>query len=328
MKNIFLTEMQFSGKIPSNHENMRTEFAWMYALDAYHNNIFNYKNVKNYTNVFLIIPKGKLFLSAEGSEIIQPQTQLLSDLLKSDIVEILKNNNTNVYYIQEGPSWWFNDYSVEDQFNFINILSKVDKIFAHNEYDINFYKGWFPDKEIFSIPTLIINNTIQNIKWNPENKVIIGGNFSRWYGGIQSYKVALEFDLPIWTITSHSTRTFENTISNLNHLPRISWTDWMKHLSTFKYAVHLMPTIAAGTFNLNCAYFGIPCIGNELVDTQKICHPNLSIDVMNVNEASKLANLLKNDKDFYLECSKTAVENCEKHYNINKFNEKLKSLIG
>ena len=32
----FFTEMGFTGKIPRTHENMRTEFAWMCALNATH----------------------------------------------------------------------------------------------------------------------------------------------------------------------------------------------------------------------------------------------------------------------------------------------------
>ena len=32
----FFTEMGFEGKIPRNHPNMRTEFAWMCKLNADH----------------------------------------------------------------------------------------------------------------------------------------------------------------------------------------------------------------------------------------------------------------------------------------------------
>ena len=39
----FLTEMNFEGKIPSTHPNMRTEFAWMNALGANHSCILNFK---------------------------------------------------------------------------------------------------------------------------------------------------------------------------------------------------------------------------------------------------------------------------------------------
>ena len=34
MKIAFFTEMGFTGKIPRTHENMRTEFAWMVALNS------------------------------------------------------------------------------------------------------------------------------------------------------------------------------------------------------------------------------------------------------------------------------------------------------
>ena len=36
MKIAFLSEMGFTGKIPKDHPNMRTEMAWMCALDATH----------------------------------------------------------------------------------------------------------------------------------------------------------------------------------------------------------------------------------------------------------------------------------------------------
>jgi hypothetical protein len=39
MKIAFFTEMEFQGKIPRNHSNMRVEFAWMCALEADHYNI-------------------------------------------------------------------------------------------------------------------------------------------------------------------------------------------------------------------------------------------------------------------------------------------------
>ena len=290
MKIAFLTEMGFEGIIPPNHSNMRVEFAWMCALKANHFNIHEFNKVKGYDHVFLILPKGKLNLSADGSK-INEQLNPISSLLNSNITNILKTQNKKIHYIQEGPSWWFNDYEIIDQFNFYNILSECDSIFAHNEYDTKFYKGLLPNKQINVIPTLLIEELLKDIKPNPEEKVIIGGNFARWYGGFQSYLVADEFKVKKWTQESHAKRENEDQIPDLNHLPRLTWIEWMKTLSTFKYAVHLMPTIAAGTFSLNCAYFGIPCIGNERVDTQRLCHPDLSVDV---DDVEKLVNWLNN----------------------------------
>lgn len=318
MKIAFLTEMGFNGKIPPTHPNMRTEFAWMHAMNADHINIHTFNLVKGYDKVFIIFPKGKTFLSAEGSKLTNAQNPI-SGLLQSNIVDLLKKNNSKVYYIQEGPTWWFNDYEVIDQFNFYNLLFQVDGIFAHNEYDCKFYRGLFPNKEVRAIPTLLIENLIKDITPQPEEKVIIGGNFARWYGGFQSYLIADELGVAKWTQESHAKREYEEDIEDLNHLPRLTWLDWMKVLSTFKYAVHLMPTIAAGTFSLNCAYFGIPCIGNEKVDTQRLCHPELSVDVENVEKARFLAKKLKTDVDFYQKCSILCKENYLKYYNINKW---------
>ena len=42
----FLSEMGFVGKIAANHPNMRTEFAWMHALDADHYNIHLFKTTR------------------------------------------------------------------------------------------------------------------------------------------------------------------------------------------------------------------------------------------------------------------------------------------
>ena len=322
MKIAFLTEMPFKGKINSNHENMRTEFAWMCALNADHYNINEYELIKNYDHIFVILPKGILNLNAVGSKIsnnINPNSKLLS----LPIIKTLKKNNNKVHYVQEGPTWLFNEYEIIDQFNFYNNLSECDSIFAHNEFDTKFYKGLFPKKEVNAIPTLLIEDLIQNIKPKREKKIIIGGNFARWYGGFQSYIISEEFKVPKWTQDSHAKREHEHLIEDLNHLPRVTWLDWMKILSTFKYAIHLMPTVAAGTFSLNCAYFGIPCIGNKKVDTQRICHPNLSVDIDDVEKARYLATKLKTDINFYKQCSIECRELYIKNYNINEWKRKI-----
>lgn len=326
MKIAFLSEMGFKGKIPSNHPNMRTEFAWMHALNADHFTVYDSKKVKNYDHIFLILPKGKLNLSAEGSKIANILNPV-SSLYSSDFIDQLKLNNKQIHYVQEGPNWWFNDYDIIDQFNFFNILLKCDSIFAHNEIDTKFYKGLFPNKKINTIPTLLIETLLNHINPLKNDKVIIGGNFARWYGGFQSYIVAHEFECEKWTQNSHAQRENEQSIPDLNHLQRLSWASWMTTLSTFKYAVHLMPTIAAGTFSLNCAYFGIPCIGNILVDTQRICHPELSVDVDDVEKARNLAHKLKNDEEFYNECSKNSKLLYKKHYNIDVWKQKMNNIL-
>jgi hypothetical protein len=318
----FLTEMEFTGKIPIQHNNMRTEFAWMHALNATHYNIHSYNKIDGYDHVFIIFPKGKVNLSAEGSKLIDRENPI-SKLLVDNIVDKLKKTNNKVYYIQEGPHWWFNEYELRDQIGFYNMLLSCDAIFAHNRSDVPYYTGLIPNKPIYIIPSLMIEYTISNIKPSYEEKTIIGGNFARWYGGFESYIIAQEFKTPIWAQTSHVTRLGENQL--VNQLSRMYWTDWIKELSTFKYAVHLMPTVAAGTFSLNCAYLGIPCIGNKKVDTQKICHPDLSIDIDDLDKARKLAQKL-NDPEYWNYCSEIAKENYKK-FSLDKWLNKINKII-
>ena len=312
MRISFLTEMNFEGSVSNTHPNMRTEFSWMNALNATHYPLAKYQSVNGYDVVFIIFPKGKLFLSAEGSKIgdgVNPA----SLYLQQPLVETLKQKNQKVYYIQEGPHWWWNDYEVIDQINFYNFLSQTDGIFAHNLSDSLYYKGLFPNKKVEIIHSLMIEDLIKDIQPQTENKVLIGGNFARWYGGFESYMVASKFELPIWGQESHAKRINEGALENLNHFPRMLWIDWMKEVSKFKYGVHLMPTVAAGTFSLNCAYFGIPVIGNEKVDTQRLLHPQLSVEVNDLESAMIMVNMLK-DPTFYKKKSEEAKDNYQTLY--------------
>jgi hypothetical protein len=326
----FLTEMGFIGKVPATHPNMRTEFAWMHALDADHYNIHLFgsdKNLINYDHVFIIFPKGKPFLNSTAVELIKGVNPI-SELLQQNIVERIKEKgNKNVHYVQEGPHWFQTDYSVEDQIYFYNFLQSCDSIFTHNDSDVYYYKGLFPNKKVRPIGTLMIDTLVRDIVPTKEDKAIIGGNFARWYGGFESYMIADNFGVPIWAQTSHATRENEDMGGTLTHLPRMMWNEWMNALSTFKYAVHMMPTVAAGTFALNCAYFGIPCIGNANVDTQLICHPLLSVDVNDLETARKLAIQLKEDTEFYNECSGIAKKHYHQFYSVEVWKENFKNQL-
>lgn len=292
--------MGFTGDIPANHNNMRTEFAWMHALNAVHYNIHQYESVKNYDEVFVIFPKATVKLNAVGVEMNMVGSDKDITIYTKPVVETLKKNNKKAIIVQEGPCWFFNEYDVPTQFNFYNQLAEADVIFAHNEHDTHFYKGLFPRTKVSFIPSLmIVNKDTCPFIPEPQAKAIIGGNFCRWYGGFQSYIVATEFSVPIFVPASHCKRKGEEQVPDLNHLPWVFWTEWMKQLATFKYAVNMMPTVAAGTFSMNCAYFGIPCIGNEKVNTQCTLFPELSVDVEDVHSARLFALQLREDKQFY-----------------------------
>jgi hypothetical protein len=326
----FISELPFDARVPADYPNMRTEFAWIYALGADHFNIgrfASHQELTGYDHIFLIFPKGKPFLNSTAIELIKGVNPI-SHLLKQDIVGKLKEmGNSKVHYIQEGPHWFQNDYSVDDQIYFYNFLASCDSIFTHNESDVPYYMGLFPNKPVRPIGTLMIDTLIKDIVPTKENKVIIGGNFARWYGGFESYMIANNFEVPIWAQTSHAMRDGEGMGGGLNHLPRMMWDKWMQELSTFKYGVHMMPTVAAGTFALNCAYFGIPCIGNMDVDTQMLCHPYTSVMVNDLESARDIAIMLKEDKEFYDKCSKAAKQRYEECYSQKVWTDNIKEAL-
>jgi hypothetical protein len=305
---------------------MRTEFAWMHALDAEHRYIHHYKEVRGYDHVFIIFPKGNVYLNAFAVKMSNDQNPV-SDLLRSGFVDTLKENNSKVHFVQEGPHWLWNDYEIYDQVYYYNMIAACDSIFCHNEHDTVYYKGMFQNKPVNAIQTLMIHDLIKDITPTKENKAIIGGNMARWYGGFESYIVASEFKTEVYAQESHAKRDNEQLVGGIKHLPRMIWVDWMKNLSTYKYAVHLMPTIAAGTFSLNCAYFGIPCIGNREVDTQKLCHSNLAIDINDVEYAVGLAKKLREDQSFYEDCSYQAKNNYKLFYSIDEWKERMTNTL-
>jgi hypothetical protein len=322
MKIAFLTETQYLGKWPENFSNVRTEVAWQIALNADHFPVETFEQVSDYDWVMLILPKGGVSLSAEGIR-LNNNPNRFAHLYANDLVGVLKRNNKKVAFIQEGNTSYVNDFSLVDQFNYYNQLAECDIIFAHNEFDTKWYRGWFSGKYVTTIPTLMVETLIKDIQWKPENKAVIGNNFCRWGGGFQSYLIASEFDCPIYVPTSHCSQPGEDQIPNVTVIPRIDWFQWMKLLSTFKYAVNAMPTLAAGTFSLNAAYFGIPCIGNIKLDTQRRCFPELSVEPEDVYSARQLAQKLKNDMAFYKEVSNTAKDYYNTFYSVDTWKKKM-----
>jgi hypothetical protein len=57
MKIAFFTEMGFNGKVPRTQPNMRTEFAWMVALNADHFNLNDTPDDTDYDLGIVITPK-------------------------------------------------------------------------------------------------------------------------------------------------------------------------------------------------------------------------------------------------------------------------------
>lgn len=294
MEVAFFTEMGFEGKVPRTHTNMRTEFAWMVALNADH-----YNNQK--------LPSKKYDLGI----VIIPKKNPDFDLDK------LRPYCNQVAVMQEGPHWYFQDYPLDKQINYYNTLVSSDIILVHNESDRNYYSGLTGHKDIRVMQSLMIEDSIGELKQVEREGVIIGGNFVSWYGGFDSYIVASSVFDKVSAPSMGRKQVGEEQLIDI--LPYMQWKDWIHKLNQFKVGVHLMRTHAAGTFALNCAYLGIPCIGYKGLDTQETCHPSLTVDIGDLDLAKHLLKKLDNQKDFYYLCSRQAKDNYQTYYKESKF---------
>ncbi len=310
MKIAAFTEGGYTGQIPRNHPNMRTDLAWWCALEAVHHPFQHLPSMQNdeYDFGIVIIPKKR------------------RHLIEVDLIGQLKRVCKKIAVMQESYYNYWQDDPIDEQIWYINFLMSVDLILCHNDVDLNYYRG-LTEKRCELMPTLMIEDKIEPhiINTDARDGVIIGGNFVWAYGGFDSYVVAKETEEQIFAPVTGRMKEEERGM-DINHLDWMYWSDWINNLSRFKYGVQL-GTPSAGTFNLNCAYHGIPCVGYNNVNTQK-CHPDLSVDVGDIGKAKSLMSKLKNNKEFYKHCSEISKLNYDKYFSEKKYINTMNKVIG
>ena len=289
MKIVFFSESNIRGKVPRDFPNARTEFGWSMALDAEWCPIGE-EPLQKYDLGILIIPKNN------------PNV----DITK------LREWCGKVAVMQEGPHWYFQDYTIDKQFNYYNTLMDADWVYCHNESDVNYYLG-LGCKDVRVMRSLMITDgLIPRNEWG--DGTMIGGNFVSWYGGFDSYIIAREIGNPISCPSMGRKQEQEDAIEDIQYLSYMSWREWINCLSQYNIGVHLMRTHAAGTFSMNCSFHGIPCIGYKGLDTQEILHPLTTVEIGDLDEAKRIGKKLKEDEKFYKLASETTLLRFESHY--------------
>ena len=305
MKIGFFSEAGYEGKVPRNHPNMRTDVAWVCALNATHHPIPTLQNLPNnlYDVGIMIIPKKR------------------ERLLNYPLLEQYRRVCKKVTVMQESYYNYWQDSEIAEQIWYFNFITEMDLIFCHNDVDLLYYSG-LTNIRTELLPSLMITDGIKR-KEDLGEGLIIGGNWVRDYGGFDSYQVGLEITDDITAVTTGRMKKEEEQV--LKHLPWMMWSEWIKVLSKFKYGVQL-GTAAAGTFNLNCSFHGIPCIAYSNSNTQNILHPLTTVEVGDMDNAKHIAKKLKDDK-FYKLCSETTLKRYELYYSESKFIENTQRIF-
>ena len=307
MKIAFFSEAGYEGKIQRDHPNMRTDVAWVCALGANHHPISNIHSIPDntYDVGVMILPKNR------------------KPLLSYPLLENYKRVCKKVTIMQESYYNYWQDSSIEEQIWYFNFITQMDLIFCHNDVDLTYYNGLTNVRTELLPSVMITDGVLPRSEWG--DAVVIGGNFVWAYGGFDSYQVARELTENVHAVTTGRMKKEEEQV--LKHIPWMLWREWLDTLSQFNVGVQL-GTASAGTFNLNCSFHGIPCIGYSNVNTQKILHPRTTVEVGDIGKAKVIANMLKDDKHFYDECMKETMENYEKYYAEDKFVERTLKIMN
>ena len=300
MKICYVTEMPFIGKIPRDTPMMRTEQGWPCALQA---DCFPFIHTpsERYDIALVIIPKKNI-----------------DQWIANDTFAKIRLYADKVAIMQEGPHWCFQDYALHEQIWYYNTIREADILYTHNKADKEYYEGITEHSDVRLLPTLMIEDTIKDLPEENREGIMIGGNFVSWYGGFDSFTAASYLDEKIYSPSMGRKQQGEEQLG-ITQLPYMNWNEWIRELNKVKYGIHLMRTQAAGTFALNCAYLGIPCIGYKGLDTQEICHPELTIEFGDIKKAKELLAKLKNNSYFYYKVSAQAIDNYNIYYQEKEF---------
>ena len=291
MKVVFFSESSIIGKVDRRHPNARNDIAWSIMMDADWCP-YGVKPSGNYDLGVVTIPKTKPNLD----------------------VDSFRQYCDKIVVMQEGPHWYFQDYSVEEQFQFIENLRKADWVWCHNKSDVSYYEG-LGCEDVRVMRTLMLPEGLDSqLTTSMKNGIILGGNFTSWYSGLDSYLIAHAVNEPITNVSMGRKQEEEDMIPDITYLPYMSWRDWIKECGKYKVGIHMMRTHAAGTFSMNCSFHGIPCIGYKGLDTQEILHPLTTVEIGDLDEAKRIGKKLKEDEKFYKLASETTLLRFESHY--------------
>jgi len=319
----FFSEAGYEGKVPRDYDNMRTDVAWVCALGATHHPIPKLRSLSDnlYDVGVMILPKNR---------------KPLLEWFPNPVLDEYRRVCKKVTIMQESYYNYWQDSPIAEQIWYFNFITEMDLIFCHNDVDLLYYNG-LTGVRTELLPSVMITdginrrvdklvdhyNDIESTFSHSQRDIIIGGNWVWAYGGFDSYQVGLEISDDITAVTTGRMKPEEEQV--VKHLPWMLWKEWINTLSTFRYGIQL-GTASAGTFNLNCSFHGIPCIGYSNVNTQDILHPLTTVEVGDIDNAKHIAKKLK-DKKFYDLCSETTIKRYETFYTEEIFTKNIKELM-
>ena len=118
MKIAFFSETGNNTKYPRDFANARTEVGWCVTLDAPMCSLNALPN-EHFDLGIVIVPKTNPSVS----------------------IDFIRGCCDKVAVMQEGPHWYFQDYTIDKQFHYYNTLMEADWVYCHNTSDVRYFEG-------------------------------------------------------------------------------------------------------------------------------------------------------------------------------------------
>jgi hypothetical protein len=243
-------------------------FTWAKALDA---------TMIPYEYYLDMIIDGEFTLPPKDITIFIPSKTIRK--YDNKILEYKKKfPQTLVGIMQEGPINLFENWTAHEQYDWLNILDSVDFLLTHNLNDRAYIKNITKNKNpTYVLPTLFDGSLMPPpLPMDERRGVMIMGCPGQWYNAMPAIKTCLDLGIKRIGIPGMGriTDDFREFCKEkkIEIYSWIQWADWLDVLKTYTFGINIMTTRAAGTFNLNCAALGLPCIGFYDLDTQINCH--------------------------------------------------------
>jgi len=264
------------------------------------------------------------------NNIIIVQTPTNNELQCLYIIDHLCNNN-KVFINQESSIFDWMDWPAEEQQLYIQILSKAQAFLYHSEHDREVMKV-FIDKFI-RYPGCINFSVSAPRSFERNGYVLIPNPIKRYQRGMIGHKLVSDTIpyTPIYSMEYKYPEAKHNLafpgpykLDNIELLPRQNFEEWLHVINASKFGVDIHREFSGGNCSLEFGALGVPLIGNINLDTQRDIFPDLSFEYKDYDNIKKSIKLLNEDKYFYEEMSKKALNNTKELYNSKKIVEEFR----
>lgn len=247
-------------------------------------------------------------------------------------------DNYTVFINQESNIFdWF-DWDARTQQLYIECLSKCKAFCYHSEHDKRVMEIFVSNFVPYPGCTNIAVDTFK--QFDSGEYVVLPNPIKRYQRGMISHKIASDTikDIPVYAMAYNRPLTNEllafpdrYKLPSIELKNRMPVDKWFEFIYNAKFGIDVHREFSGGNCSLEFGSLGVPLVGNINLDTQRDLFPDLSFEYNDYSSIKNAITLLLEDKDFYEEVSKKALNNVREKYNsetvVHQFKQNINNLL-